>query len=62
MKRKLIKIMLKLIKLMLLVMVILAAYIAGVATYQALGSAWDSSAANEAAKIERHKIGLKYGN
>lgn len=51
----------KIIKMMLLATIILAAYIAGVATYQALGAAWDSSAANEAAKIEHHKIGLKYG-
>lgn len=51
----------KLIKAVLLLILALCALLLSAITYTAVGIAWDSSAANEAAKIEHHKIGLKYG-
>lgn len=51
----------KLIKAAILLILALCALLLSAITYTAVGIAWDSSAANEAAKIEHHKIGLKYG-
>ena len=52
----------KLIEALQVLILALCALLLSAITYVVVGIAWDSSAANEAAKIEHHKIGLKYGN